>query len=189
MKILNSLTLGALLGFSSLFGTDFIVDKSHSSVSFKVRHMMVSNTKGHFENFKGKFSYDPKTQLLSTLNGEVKVESITTANEKRDDHLKGPDFFDAKKYPKIIVSFVNQEGSDVYVNLTMKDVTKKVKLEMSDASALITDPWGNERIGFVLDGKINRQDFGITFNKALETGGVLVGDEVKLSIELEGIAR
>ncbi len=189
MKLLKVVALSALMGFGSLYALDYKVDNSHTNLGFKVKHMMVSNTTGKFKDFSGTFSYDPKTQKLSALEGSVKVSSINTEDKKRDSHLKSADFFNAKKYPTITMSFVKQEGEDVYVNLTMKDVTKQVKLEMDDASALVQDPWGNKRSGFTLEGKILRNEFNITFNKALETGGLIVGDKVKLLLEIEGITK
>ena len=187
MKMLTALSISSILTLGTLAGADFKVDKSHTDLGFKVRHMMVSNTKGNFDDFSGTFSYDPKTKQLSALHGEAKVASINTEDVKRDDHLRGADFFDAKKYPTITMKFVKQKGDNVTVALTMKDVTKNIVLEMDDASEAVKDPWGNTRAGFALEGKINRQDFNIKFSKVMETGGVMVGDEVKLSLEIEGV--
>lgn len=187
MKMITAITMGSMLTFTSLFGADFTVDKAHSNLGFKVRHMMVSNTQGKFDDFSGTFSYDPKTHQLSALNGEVKVASVNTDEEKRDAHLRGPDFFDTAKYPMMTMKFVEQKDDKVTVALTMKDVTKNIVLEMEDASDTIQDPWGNTRTGFALVGKINRKDFHVNFSQLMETGGVAVGDEVKLQLELEGI--
>ena len=187
MKMLTVFSISSILALSSLLAADFKVDRSHSDLGFKVRHMMVSNTKGSFDDFSGTFSYDPKTKQLSALSGEAKVASINTEDAKRDDHLRSDEFFDVKKYPTITMKFVQQKGDKVTVALTMKDVTKNIVLEMDDASDAIKDPWGNTRVGFALEGKINRQDFNIKFSKMMETGGVMVGDEVKLSLEIEGI--
>lgn len=189
MRMIPAIALSSLLGVASLIGADFTVDKAHTDIGFKVRHMMVSNTKGSFDEFSGVFSYDPKTRQLTALDGKVKVASVNTDEPKRDDHLRGPDFFDAKKYPNMTMKFVKQEGDKVTVALTIKDVTKNVVLEMDDASDAIKDPWGNTRVGFSLDGKINRQEFNITFSKLMETGGLVVGDDVKLQLELEGIEK
>ncbi len=189
MKMIPSIALSSLLGVASLIGADFTVDKAHTDLGFKVRHMMVSNTKGNFDEFSGTFSYDPKTRELTALDGKVNVASVNTDEPKRDDHLRGPDFFDAKKYPAMTMKFVKQEGDKVTVALTIKDITKNVVLEMDDASDAIKDPWGNTRVGFSLDGKINRQEFNITFSKLMETGGLVVGDDVKLQLEIEGIEK
>ncbi len=187
MKMIPALTLSSFIAFSSLLGADYTVDKSHTSLDFKVRHMMVSNTKGTLEDFNGTFSYDPLTKQLSALNGTAVVASINTDDAKRDEHLRSADFFDATKYPTMTMKFVQQKGDKVTVALTMKDVTKNVVLEMDDASGAVKDPWGNTRSGFSLEGSINRQDFNIKFSKIMETGGMMVGDEVKLQLEIEGI--
>ncbi len=187
MKMIPVLTLSSLIAFSSLLGADYTVDKSHTSLAFKVRHMMVSNTKGAMEDFNGTFSYDPKTKQLSALEGNVNVASVNTDDAKRDDHLRSADFFDVAKYPTMHMTFVEQKGDKVTVALTMKGVTKNVVLEMDDASGAVKDPWGNTRSGFSLEGTINRQDFNIKFSKMMETGGVMVGDDVKLQLEIEGI--
>jgi len=187
MKMITAIAMGSILGFASLFGADYSVDKAHTNLGFKVRHMMVSNTQGNFDDFSGSFSYDAKSRQLTALEGKVNVASINTDEAKRDDHLRGPDFFDVKTYPTMTMRFVKQEGEKVTVALTMKDVTKNVVLEMADASDAIKDPWGNTRVGFALEGKINRQDFNIKFSKLMETGGVVVGDDVKLQLEIEGI--
>ena len=187
MKMITAVTMGSMLTFASLFGADFTVDKSHTNLGFKVRHMMVSNTQGKFDDFSGIFSYDPKTRQLTALDGKVKVASVNTDEAKRDEHLRSPDFFDAKKYPAMTMTFVKQDGNKVTVALRIKDITKNVVLAMDDASDAIKDPWGNTRVGFALEGKINRQEFNITFSKLIETGGVVVGDDVKLQLEIEGI--
>ncbi|MEN8147329.1 MAG: YceI family protein [Campylobacterota bacterium] len=187
MKMLAVFSISSILALSSLVGADFKVDRSHSDLGFKVRHMMVSNTIGRFDDFSGTFSYDPRTKQLSALRGEAKVDSINTEDAKRDDHLRGPDFFDAKKHPTVTMQFVKQKGDRVTVALTIKGVTKNIILEMDDASKAVKDPWGNTRVGFALEGKINRQDFNIKFSKVMETGGVMVGDKVKLSLEIEGV--
>jgi len=187
MKLVSSVVLATLMSVSSLFALDYKVDKAHTNLGFKVKHMLVSNTNGTFSKLQGTFSYDPKTKTLSALSGSVEVKSINTQDTKRDDHLKGPDFFNMKKYPTMKMEFVRQSGEDVYVNLSIKDITKEIKLELDEASGLVKDPWGNQRSGFTLEGKINRNDFNIKFNKVLETGGLMVGEKIKLLLEIEGI--
>jgi len=189
MKMISAFTLSSLLGVASLLGANFTVDKAHTDLGFKVRHMMVSNTKGNFDDFSGSFAYNPKTRQLTGLEGKVNVASVNTDEPKRDDHLRGPDFFDVKKYPTMRMKFVKQTGDKVTVALTIKDVTKEVVLEMDDASDAIADPWGNTRVGFTLNGEIDRQEFNIRFSKIMETGGVVVGDKVKLMLEIEGIEK
>jgi len=186
MKMIQKLTLSFALGLSSLFGADFIVDPTHSSIDFKVRHMMVSNTKGSFSDFLGTFSYDNKSRRLLALDGVVKIASVDTKDTKRDKHLRSAEFFDAQNFPTMHMQFIKQNKDRVAVDLTIKDVTKRVIFEMEDASDIVKDPWGGRRAGFALRGKINRQDFNMKFSELMETGAVMVGNEVKLSLEIEG---
>ncbi len=177
---------------------NYDVDTSHSSVGFGVKHLVVSTVKGSFSEFKGTFSYDEKSKKIESASGEIKIASIDTNEKKRDDHLRGPDFFgiDPKNpnNPNNTIKFKltkytptgSNEGKAIG-DLTIKGITKPVELEV-EIGGTVKDPWGNERMGFDAEGKINRKDFGITWNKALEAGGVVVGDEVKLEIHVEGIA-
>lgn len=185
MNIKKLAVVSALL-VSTLFAGNYNVDKSHSNVDFKVKHLMISNVSGSFNEFKGSFEYDEKTKTLVSLDGEIQVASINTDNEKRDKHLRAPDLFDAEKFPLITFKLTKVDGDDVYGDFTMKGITKNIKLNF-DNGGTIKDPWGNERAGFALSGKIDRTDFGITWNKVLEAGGVTVGNIIKLDIELEGI--
>lgn len=183
---LKKLALTSTLLVSTLFAGNYNVDKDHTNVGFKVKHMMISNVSGKFNEFKGTFEYDEKAKMLKSLNGEIVVKSINTENKKRDDHLRSADFFDSKKFPKIIFTLNKVEDDTAYGKITIKDVTKDIKLDF-DNGGTIKDPWGNYRAGFALSGKIKRKDFGITWNKVIEAGGVAVGDTVKLDIEIEGI--
>ncbi|WP_039920279.1 YceI family protein, partial [Sulfurimonas gotlandica] len=160
---------------------------SHSDVGFKVKHMMISNVKGSFEKFGGTFTIDEKTKQFSAINGTVEVASLTTQETKRDIHLKSGDFFDVAKYPQMHLKFLKQNDDKATFELTIKDVTKVVTLDIEEISGTIKDPWGNTRLAFELQGKINRKDFNINFNQLLETGGLIVADEVKFDIVLEGI--
>ncbi len=187
MKSIISLALAGMLGLTSLVGADFNVDTSHSNIGFKVKHMMISNVTGNFQEFEGSFSLDEKSKVLSSIEGTVTVSSITTQNKKRDDHLRSADFFDAEKYPQMTLKLIKHEGDKAIVELTIKDVTKQIEMEVEDVSGIIKDPWGNSRAALALEGKIDRKAFNINFNKMLETGGLLVDDKVKLNIELEGI--
>ncbi len=182
---LRKLVVASTILVSSLFAGTYNIDKSHSSVGFKVKHMMISNVKGTFDEFKGSFEYDEKANALKSLSGEIKVASINTANIKRDKHLRADDIFDAKKYPTIMFKLTKIDGDTAYGELTMKGVTKKLKLDY-EAGGTMVDPWGNNIAAFALSGKIKRSDYGITWNKVLEAGGVAVSDAVKLEIEVEG---
>jgi polyisoprenoid-binding protein YceI len=187
MKIIK-LGLISILATGVLYAGTYKVDTAHSYVGFKVKHMMVSNVKGNFEKFEGVIEYDEANKVLTALKGTIQVASINTADEKRDTHLKAPDMFDAQKYPTIVFEASKIDGDDVYGNLTMHGVTKEVKLELEE-SGLGEDAWGNQKVGLSLEGKINRKDFGITWNKLLEAGGVAVSDEVKLELELAGVLQ
>lgn len=182
----KKLALISTLLISTLFAGNYNVDVSHSNMGFKVKHLMISNVKGNFNDFKGSFEYDEETKTLVSLDGEIQVASINTDNEKRDKHLRAPDIFDEKQFPLIAFKLTKVDGDDVYGDFTMKGVTKNIKLEFENGGT-IKDPWGNDRAGFALSGKIDRTDFGITWNKVLEAGGLTVGNEIKLDIEIEGI--
>ncbi|MDY0052173.1 MAG: YceI family protein [Aliarcobacter sp.] len=183
---LKKLSITSFIASSALFAGTYNVDVSHSNVGFAVKHMMITNVSGKFNDVAGSFEFDEKTNTLTSLNGEIIVASINTANEKRDAHLKEEELFDAEKFPKIEFKTTKIENNTVYGDFTMKGVTKNIKLNLENGG-VITDPWGKQRAGFELTGKINRKDFGITWNKILETGGVTVGEEVKLQIAMEGI--
>jgi len=179
---------GLFFSLSALFATPYALDKSHSSVAFKVKHMMISNVAGSFKDFDAVIEFDDKTKQLTKLEGTVIVDSIDTDIEKRDAHLKSDDFFAAAKYPKMTFVMTKVAGEKITGNLTIRGTTKTVTFDL-DFGGVATDPWGNERMGFEISGKINRKDFGLLWNKALETGGVLVGDDVKITIAVEAIKK
>ena len=185
MKILK-LSLASIAVSSALFAGTYNVDASHTNAGFTVKHMMITNVTGKFNDVAGTFEFDEKTNTLKSINGEIVVASINTANEKRDEHLKAEEMFDVAKFPKITFKSTKIEKDAVYGDFTMKGVTKNIKLDL-ETSSVIKDPWGKQRTGFSLNGKIKRSDFGLTWNKALETGGVAVSDEVKLAIDVEGV--
>ena len=169
---------------------DFVVDASHSNVSFKVRHMMVTNVRGEFGTFSGEVSYDPKNPTQTTAKVSIDASSIDTNDEKRDGHLKSPDFFDTGKFATITFESTKakkrgKNGLEVHGKLTMRGITKPVVLEVEDITNEVTDPWGNTKIGATLTTTINRHDFGVSWNKTLDKGGVVVGDQVKITIDLE----
>ncbi len=185
MKILK-LSLVSLAVSTALFAGNYNVDASHTNAGITVKHMMITNVTGKFNDIAGVFEFDEKTNTLKSINGEIVVASINTANEKRDEHLKAEEMFDVAKFPKITFKSTKIEKDAVYGDFTMKGVTKNIKLDL-ETSSVIKDPWGKQRTGFSLNGKIKRSDFGLTWNKALETGGVAVSDEVKLAIDVEGV--
>ena len=185
MKILK-LSLASIAVSTALFAGTYNVDASHTNAGFTVKHMMITNVTGKFNDVAGTFEFDEKTNTLKSINGEIVVASINTANEKRDEHLKAEEMFDVAKFPKITFKSTKIEKDAVYGDFTMKGVTKNIKLDL-ETSSVIKDPWGKQRTGFSLNGKIKRSDFGIVWNKALETGGVAVSDDVKLAIDIEGV--
>jgi polyisoprenoid-binding protein YceI len=171
--------------------THYDIDSSHSSVGFKVRHL-VSHVQGNFRKFKGTFDYDPADPKSAKAEIEIDTASIDTGTAKRDEHLRSPDFFDVKKFPQM--KFVSTELKDVTDgkaklagNLTMHGVTKPVVLEL-EIGGEAKDPWGGQRAGFTGTTKVDRKEFGLTWNKALETGKFLVGDEVTIDVNVEGVA-
>ena len=189
---LGSMLLVSALAISVQAAT-YSVDTAHSDVTFKVRHMGISNVTGKFEKFGGTFDVDPKNIKATKGNLTIDVNSINTGNEKRDGHLKGEDFFDAAKYSEI--KFVSKEVKDVNEkdstatlvgDLTMRGVTKPVSLKIK-GGGIINDGWGNERAAFSATGKINRFDYGLKWNKALETGSMVVSQEVDLILAFEGV--
>ncbi len=168
--------------------TTWAIDTSHSSVTFSVRHMMISNVKGEFGAFSGTARFDAAAPEKASVEVDVELASIDTHDEKRDAHLRSADFFDAERHPKMTFrsTAVRPAGDGLAVDgdLTIKGVTKRVTLAVDGPSAVHADPWGNQRIGASATATIKRSEFGITWNTALEAGGVLVGDDVKISIDV-----
>lgn len=169
--------------------TEWNVDQSHTSVTFGVRHMMVSTVRGHFQKVSGTVSWDPQNPEASSANLVVDIASIDTREPKRDEHLRSADFFDAEKFPTMTFrsTKVTKKGDDYELagKLTIKDVTKPVTFTVTDVTGEHADPWGGLRMGASAKTKIKRSDFGMTWNAALEAGGIVVGDEVKIELEVE----
>jgi polyisoprenoid-binding protein YceI len=189
--IASALAAVLVLGVSaSALASDWDVDSSHSRVGFGVKHMMVSTVHGTFGKYAGTIGLDDSDITKSTAHLEIDATSITTGNDKRDEHLKSPDFFDVAHFPKIVfdstkIEKVGSDGLNLTGNLTIKNVTKPVVLVVSGLSGEVKDPWGGVRRGATAQAKINRKDFGLVWNKGLETGGVLVGDDVTIELEVE----
>jgi polyisoprenoid-binding protein YceI len=165
------------------------IDASHSSVSFSVRHMMISNVRGEFQKLAGEVVYDPKNPEASKLTATIEVASIYTREEKREAHLRSADFFDAEKYPTItfVAKSVSRhgEGLSIVGALTIRDITHDVTLAVEELSREHTDPYGNRKIGATATTKIRRSDFGLSWNAVLEAGGVLIGDEIAISLDIQ----
>ncbi|MFL5589488.1 MAG: YceI family protein [Ktedonobacteraceae bacterium] len=169
------------------------IDATHSQATFSVKHMMISTVRGHFEVLSGKLHIDEDHPDNSWVEAEVDAASINTRDARRDDHLRSPDFFDAEKYPKITFKStkVTPTGNNQYRvtgNLTMHGVTKEETFH-ADYSGQVKDLYGLQRAAFSVKGKINRKDFGLNWNVALETGGVLVGEDVNIEIDLAAVQK
>lgn len=169
----------------------WVLDPTHSELNFKVKHLMITNVKGEFRTFNAAIEGEDFT--TAPLSVQVDTESIFTNNNDRDGHLKSPDFFDAAQYPSITFtgkSFkkVDDDEYTLTGDLTIKDVTKEVSLQVT-YGGVNKDPWGNQKAGFSVKGKINRNDFGLTWNAALETGGVLVSEDVKIDAEVQFVQQ
>ena len=190
-KILTLIAAVAVLGLPAFALADaWQIDQEHSNVAFKVRHMMVSNVKGDFGKFSGVVDIDNKDVTKSKVAVNIDIASVNTGVTKRDEHLKSADFFDAGKYPTMtfVSRRVTKAGKDrlkVAGLLTLHGVAKEVVLDVEGLSGAAKDPWGNLRRGASASTRISRKDFGLTWNAALETGGVAVGDEVLISLEIE----
>ncbi len=169
--------------------TKWGLDSTHSEISFKVKHLMISNVKGVFKEFSADVYTSGDQFMTSGIDLQINPSSIDTGVADRDAHLKSADFFDVENFPAIrftgsSVEKVDDENFILHGDLTIKGVTQPVKLDV-EFGGVMKDPWGNQKVGFSVNGKINRKDFGLTWNAALETGGVLVSDDVKISAEVQ----
>lgn len=169
--------------------TKWSLDLAHSELGFKIKHLMISNVTGKFTNFNVTAETVDHDFARAKLVAEVDVASIDTSNPQRDEHLRNADFFATDSHPRMKfvstdIEQVDDETYHLYGNLTIKDTTKPVKLAV-EYSGLATDPWGNVKAGFSISGKINRKDWGINYNAALETGGVMLGEELKIQGEVQ----
>ncbi len=169
--------------------TQWAIDPTHSEIGFKVKHMMFTNVSGQFENYTAEISTDGDDFTTAAISFSADVASINTNNADRDNHLKSADFFDAAQHPKLTFTATSitkkDDGNyDLQGELTLHGVTKTVTLP-AEFSGFMKDPWGNTKAGLNISGKINRKDWGLNWNSALETGGVLVSEDVRLNIELQ----
>lgn len=191
MRQLTVLMTMLLFSLPALAGAaPWVIDPEHSNVQFKVRHLMVSNVKGGFDRFSGMLDIDDKDLTRSKVDVTIEAASINTGVVKRDDHLRSPDFLDVTKFPNLtfVSKKIEKNGMErlkVTGNLTIHGVTREVVLDVDGPTAAVKDPWGNMKRGATATTKINRKDFGLTWNKALEAGGVVVGDDVVITLEVE----
>jgi polyisoprenoid-binding protein YceI len=170
------------------------IDPAHSSAQFTVRHLMISNVRGEFSKVIGRVNFDGDDPARSSVEATVDVSTISTREPDRDAHLKSPDFFDVANFPAMTFKSrrveKNSDGSLKLIgDLTLRGVARQVTFHVDGPTPAVKDPWGKWRIGASATAKINRKDFGLTWNAALETGGVLVGDEVAITLDIELIAQ
>lgn len=175
---------------SSAAASDWVIDGAHSHVGFKVRHMSVSWTRGEFGKVDGTITLDEKNLTKSSVDVTIDLGSVDTENAKRDEHLRSPDFFDTAQFPTMTfkstkVSKAKNDAFTVTGDLTLHGVTKSVTLDVEGGLTPVNDPWGNTKLGFTATTKIDRKDFGLTWSKTLDGGGLVVGDEVRIELEIE----
>lgn len=163
-----------------------VIDPSHSDLGFKIKHLMVSNVKGTLTDYSGGMKYSMDDMSDAEVRFEAEVKSISTGNTDRDAHLNNEDFFNTERFPKMYFesTYVNLDNRKMKGEMTIKDTTKEIELDI-EYNGKNSDPWGNTKHGFEISGVINRSDFNLTWNAALETGGVLLSDEVKLSLDVQ----
>lgn len=192
MKLLSKILLSSALAMTLANATPHTLDNMHTDVGFSVKHLMITNVKGNFTDYEGKIDFDYKTKTFNALEAKIKATSVNTGIEKRDNHLRSDDFFAAAKYPEITFKMksykVEADEGVMTGDLTIRGITKEVELDVEDI-ATIKDLDGNNRVGFTLEGKINRMDFDLKWNKALEFGGVAVSETVKLIIEVQAVEK
>lgn len=173
--------------------SNWILDKDHSEIEFRVKHMMISNIKGQFQEFDITLNVPNNDLTNASAEAVINTASVDTKNSQRDDHLRNADFFDSEKFPKITFKSTNFEkvdGEDYKLtgDLTIQDTTKSIVLNV-EYGGIAADPWGNQKAGFSFNGKIKRSEFGLTWNAALETGGVMVSDEVRINGEIQFVVK
>ena len=173
--------------------TTWVFDLAHSEITFKVKHLMISNVKGEFKKFDAALKSEGPSFANAVASATIQVNSIYTNNDDRDNHLKSGDFFDAEQFPTIqfestSIERFDEENGQLKGNLTIKGITKEVSFDL-EFGGISKDPWGNEKAGFSINGKINRDDFGLTWNAALETGGVLLSTDIKIAAEIQFVKQ
>jgi len=178
----------------SAFAADYVIDPSHTSVGFTVRHLMVTKVRGSFEKVSGTVKYDPNEPEKIVIDATIDAASINTREAKRDEHLRSPDFFDVAKHPTLTfkskkAKVLGKGKLEVIGDLTIRGVTKEVTLQVEGLDQEIKDPWGNVRRGATATTRINRKDFGLAWNQVLETGGVMVGEDVDIQIDVQLIRQ
>lgn len=192
MKSIAKIASVLILSFGLANASEYSVDNSHTNVGFSVKHMMITNVKGEFKTYDAKIDFDNASKTFKAFSASVDTASVDTGIEKRDEHLKSADFFLSEKFPKMtfVMKSYKADGDEGKMSgdLTIRGITKQVVLEVDDI-ATVKDFQGNNRVGFTLKGKINRMDYDLKWNKALELGGVAVAEEVKIAVEVEAVEK
>ena len=173
--------------------TKWLLDPTHSELGFKIKHLMISNVSGTFKSFHAEVDSNDDDFTTADITLTAEMDSIFTNNEQRDGHLRTSDFFEVEKFPTLHFRSTRIEMTDtdsftLHGDLTLKGVTRPVQLNV-EYSGVTTDPWGGERAGFVVTGKIKRSDWGVNFNGVLETGGVMLGEEVRINAEIQVVKQ
>lgn len=186
-------TISTAEGTTAARTTTWTIDGSHTNATFSVRHLMISNVRGEFQKVSGTVSYDPSKPEATTVKAEIDVASISTREPQRDTHLRSADFFDAENFPKITFESTafrrGDKNLELVGKLTIRGTTRDVVLAIDGPTPEQTDPWGNVRIGASATTKIKRSDFNMTWNTLLEAGGVVVGDEIAIALDVELIKQ
>lgn len=168
---------------------NYTLDKSHTQLTFEVDHLVISTVLGRFDDFEGEIQFDPKSKMLVSIKGNAKATSINTNDDKRDKHLRSADFFEVEKYPELTFEANNlklKSGKKAKVKgqLKIRDVTKQITFDLN-FKGHVTDPWGTEKLIVEATAQINRKDFGLKWNETLETGGLLVGEKIKIKVSAQ----
>jgi polyisoprenoid-binding protein YceI len=187
-KIIAGVVMSLFIFTAAFAGDKYLPDPAHTNIGFQVKHMVITTVSGNFTDYDYSFVYDEKNPENSAIKASIKTASVNTNNEKRDDHLRSGDFFDAEKYPEITfesTKIMKKDGGFVAVgNLTMGGVTKEIELPFT-ITGIIQDPWGNTKMGVESRLTINRQDYNVSWNNTLDTGGLVVSDEVDIILDLQ----
>ena len=192
MKSIAKITSALILSFGLANASEYTIDNSHTNVGFSVKHMMITNVKGDFKTYDATIDFDKDKKTFKVLKASIDTASIDTENEKRDEHLKSDDFFNSTKFPKMTFEMTSYkaDGNEGKMdgNLTIRGITKPITLKIEDIST-IKDFKGQNRVGFSFEGKINRLDYDLKWNKVLEAGGVAVAEEVKIVVNIEAVEK
>ncbi len=190
--VLHAAVLGLFFASATFGGDTYQIDPSHSSVAFSVRHLVINKVRGNFKEFSGTISYDEADIAKSSVDVNIKAASINTENEGRDNHLRSPEFFDAENHPEItfVSKQISKKGEELVVSgeFTMHGVTKEVSIPF-EVVGKIVDPWGKTRIGIEASLTLNRQDYGVSWSNAMDNGGLVVGNEVRIELNIEAVKQ